>query len=720
MMNATLRGCKRLMTFGVVVLLGAWNALASVPSAPSWQFAGYIHGKLWLIVNQDAAAVDYDIQLKPATASDDSWQTIPADRWAKTSKWSGDEGDCAGFSIEMDFPGAIVSRVRASNSDGASEWSPVSSPIRATGASFGTAIGDAGKDDGHKLDCAFDGDLNTLYQPKGSYDPEPNYRWCGQTFDSPRRFRAARIVAQATLAGRLRGITVEVADDAAFTENVRAAGQPLPDDIGGGVANSSFVYEIPFEEPVETRFIRINRPNKVCTIVECEFVDADLPERATPVITAEFVDAASAVVSWTNPDLLEATSFKLERSLDGDEWTTVADRLPGTTLSYQDARVEGAATYSYRITGVSGAEYYAGQKKSATVTLSAAWGAVPVLSFAGYVNGKLNLGVKLPTDDGATVKWQIQFRSEYAEGWSDLGVSEGENYTWNTDKDYYPGKIFSMDVPTFLGPGQARVRAIGLDGSVLSSWVLTDALSRIFALSGTTIKDGMSATAKYDGRYAYEGNVNRLTTSAGKGSGWIGLDFGEQKKLRTIRVVARFGWPQSLNGLVVQTATDEAFSDPVDIGTFSDIVQTGVNEIVLPEAVTTRYVRLLRKSNFDNYLDCCGIEFGEEPENLPAPQLAEPVLVEGTAVSLSWTNPECLAAGAFRIERKEGDGAWQVLAGDFHGTARSFVDDSVRSGRTYSYRVTGVSQRYLAEGTLAVSEVKPVTLPRKGFALIFR
>lgn len=711
---------KRLMSVGALVLLGAWTALANVPSAPSWLFAGYIHGKLWLIVNQDAAATDYDIQLKPATASDDSWQTIPADRWTRNVEWSGAEEACASFSVEMDFPGEIVARVRANNADGASEWSPVSSPIRATGASFGTAIGDAGKDSSHNLDCAFDGDLNTLYQPKSSYDPEPNFRWCGQAFDAPRRFRSARIVAETKLASRLRGISVEVADDAAFTENVRTVGQPLPDDIGGGAANSSFVYEIPFAEPVETRFIRINRPNKVCTIVECEFVDADLPERATPVVTAEFADATSIAVNWTNPDLLEAVSFKLERSVDGDAWTTVADNLPGTTLSYRDTRIDGAGSYSYRVTGISGAEYYAGQKKSATVTLSTAWGALPVLSFAGYVNGKLNLGVRLPTDDGATVKWQIQFRSECVQGWSDLGVSEGENYTWNTDKDYYPGKIFSLDVPTFLGPGYARIRAIGSDGSVLSSWVLTDALSRIFALSGTTIKDGMSTTARYDGRYAYDGNVNRLTTSAAKGSGWIGLDFGEQKKLRTIRAVARFGWPQSLNGLVVQTAADETFANPVDIGTFSDIVQTGVNEIVLPEAVTTRFVRLLRMSNFDNYLDCCGIEFGEEPENLPPPELADPVLVDGKTVSLSWTNPERLAAGTFRIERKEGDGAWQVLSDDLPGTTLSFADESVRSGRTYSYRVTGVSLRYLAEGTLAVSEVKSALLPKKGFVMIYR
>ena len=720
MMNATLRDCKRLMTFGAVVLLGAWNALASVPSAPSWLFAGYIHGKLWLIVNQDAAATDYDIQLKPATASDDSWQTIPADRWTRNAKWSGDEKDCAGFSIEMDFPGTIVARVRANNADGASEWSPVSSQIRATGASFGTAIGDAGKDSGHKLDCAFDGDLNTLYQPKSSYDPEPNFRWCGQAFDSPRRFRSARIVAQATLATRLWGISVEVADDAAFTENVRTVGQPLPDDIGGGVANSSFVYEIPFEEPVEARFIRINRPHTVCTIVECEFVDADLPERATPVITAELAGATSIAVSWTNPDLLEATSFKLERSVDGDAWTTVADNLPGTTLSYRDTRIDGAGSYSYRVTGISGAEYYAGQKKSATVTLSTAWGALPVLSFAGYVNGKLNLGVKLPTDDGATVKWQIQFRSECVHGWSDLGVLPGEDYSWNTDKIYYPGKIFSLDVPTFLGPGYARVRAIGSDGSVLSSWVLTEALSRIFALSGTTIKDGMSTKEKYDGRYAYEGNVNRLTTSAARGSGWIGLDFGEPKKLRTIRAVTRFGWPERLNGLVVQTAADATFANPVDIGTFSDAVQSGVNEIVLPEAVTTRCIRLLRTAEVNEYLDCCGIEFGEEPENLPPPELAEPVLGDETAVLLSWTNPERLAAGAFRIERKEGDGTWQVLAGDLPGTARSFADDSVRPGRTYSYRVTGVSGRYLAEGTLAVSEAKAVSLPKKGLVLLVR
>ena len=679
---------------------------ASVPGMPTWCFCGYIHGKMWVIVNADAAAVSREIQMKPASAGDDAWQTVAGYRWTLATQWSHNQ-NCASYSLATHFPGEVVFRVRAVNEAGASAWSSVSPAIRATCAEFGTAIGHAGIS-GTSLSAAFDGDVKTLYEP----DYTQTERWCGQAFSVPKRVVSARIVTRAAnMANRISGVRVEIADDADFTNPTTVGTFPTVDK-----SDYTHVHEVMFEEPVATRFIRLICPNKNFDVLDAEFEVADLPDAATPEISAEVVGEGAIRVDWTSPEMLEAASFKLERKTEGGDWETLAASLPATTLTYLDETVGDEIGVVYRVTGTSGSALYSGQTKSATTDpIVPVWGAVPVLSFEGFINGKLNVGVKNPTD-GATTKWELQFRCEDGAGWIALQTGAGENYRWNTSDAKYPGHIFSLSLPRFVGEGRVRVRALASDGTVLSSWVYGRILNRTFALTGTTIKDGMSTDANYDGRYAFNGDINRLTTSAEKGSGWFGLDLGAVKKVRAIRSVARFCFPQWLKDVIVQTSDDAAFTSPVEVGRFVDIDQTKVNEIILDKAIETRYIRVFRtrpntSNPNDDYLSFNQLEFTEEPGDLPSPVVTA-VLKDGNAgVAVSWTNPDELAAGSFLLERKTDDGEWTEVADGLSGSTLAYDDTEATAGHAYAYRVTGVSARTFAEETVSSGESATCVVP---------
>ena len=679
---------------------------ASVPGTPTWCFCGYIHDKMWVIVNADSAVVSREIQMKPSSAGDDAWQTVAGYRWTLATQWSHNQS-CASYSLATHFPGEVVFRVRAVNEAGASDWSSVSPVVRATCAEFGSAIGHAGVSSGTPLSAAFDGDVKTLYEP----DYNLAERWCGQAFPVAKRFVSARIVARAAnMANRIGGVLVQVADNADFTNPTTVGTFPSV-----SASDYTHVHEVTFENPVTTRFVRLIRPVAPLDILDAEFEVADLPDAATPEISAEVVGEGSIRVDWTSPEMLEAASFKLERKTEDGDWETLAASLPATTLTYLDATAGDEIGVVYRVTGTSGSTLYFGQTKSAmTAPIVPVWGAVPVLSFEGFINGKLNVGVKNPTD-GATTKWELQFHCEDGAGWTALQTGAGEDYRWNKADVKHPGHIFSLSVPRFVGEGRVRVRALAADGQVLSSWAYGRVLHRTFALAGTTIKDGMSTDANYDGRYAFNGDINRLTTSAALGGGWFGLDLGVVKKVRAIRAVARFCFPQWLKDVIVQTSDDAAFTTPVEVGRFVDIEQTKVNEIVLDEAIETRYIRVIRTRpntcNNDDYLSFNQLEFMEEPGDLPEPVVTVATKDGNAGVAVSWTNPDELAARSFLLERKTDDGEWTEVADGLSGSTLAYDDTEATAGHAYAYRVTGVSARTFAEGTVRSGESATCVVP---------
>lgn len=670
---------------------------AAVPAVPVLETIGYIHGKMFIVTSKATDFDSVEIQSKPVSAGADAWRTEFG--WTKTEKWSyGKDGWC--YSRAMFFPEVRVFRLRAVNEKGASDWLTVSTEITATHATFGTV---AGTSKSTAPANAFDGNVNSLFEP----DYTTGNQWCGQSYATPQRFIGARVVPRKSYAGRVAKIVVEVADDADYTVNVRQVGA-FPTSITENAYKQT--YEVLFDEPVTAQYIRLFKEPTILSLLDAEFIAADLPDTAKPAVTAEMATGENKVtVSWTNPDALGASSFALERRAVGEDWTVLVEGLPGTTLSYEDTTVCDEAAYVYRVTGTSGAYHYSGQTASGeSEAVSVRWGAVPVLSFFGYINGKLDFGVKNPTD-GATAKWEFQFRSQDGGGWTVLHVGTGTAYSWNATYADYPGKVFSLTVPSFVGEGQARVRALAADGTALSSWLYTESLRATTGVTGTTLSDGMSSVAN-----AFTGNLNGLVASANKGSGWFGQDFGAPKTIRAVRAVARFCFPQWLKDVIVQTADDAAFTNPVEVGRFGAIRQDCVNEVVFAEPIETRYIRVIRtrpnSCNNDDFLSFNLLEFAIVPGALEPPVITSVAFSNGT-ISLAWTSPTVSEFGSFKLERQVDDGSWSVLADELVGATLSYVDENVSAPHAYAYRVTGVSRREDCAGEERTSGVRTCMLP---------
>ena len=675
---------------------------ASVPAVPVLETIGYIHGLMYVVTTKATDFDSMEIQSKPVQADADAWRTIFG--WTKDDKWSYGQAGWR-FVRTMYFPEARVFRLRAVNDRGASDWLTVTTEITATLATFGTAVGTSKSTAPAN---AFDGNINSLFEP----DYATGNQWCGMAYETPQRFIGARVVPRKTMADRVAKIVVQVADDADYTVNVRQVGA-FPTSVSGSAYKQT--YEVLFDEPVTAQYIRLFKEPTILSLLDAEFVAADLPDSARPVVTADVAaDGSKMTVSWTNPDTLGAVGFKLERRIGDGEWTVLAEELPATTQSYDDTTVSDENATVYRVTGTSGSSFYAGQTATGeSGPVWYRWGALPTLSFVGYINGKLDFGVKNPTD-GETAKWEFQFRSQDGADWTALHIGAGTAYGWNTTYADYPGKVFSLTVPSFVGEGRVRVRALASDGTALSSWLYTEPLRATTGVTGTTLSDGMSSTPAYSGGNAFTGNLNGLVTSENRGSGWFGQDFGAAKKIRAVRAVARFCFPQWLKDVIVQTAEDAAFTNPVEVGRFGAVKQDRVNEVVFAEPIETRYIRVIRMRpnacNNDDFLSFNLLEFAAAPGALEPPVITSVEQSNGK-VTVSWTNPVSSEFGAFRLERQVDDGAWTVLADDLIGATLSHVDEDIGAPHAYAYRVTGVSRREDCAGEERTSDVRTCMLP---------
>ena len=99
-----------------------------------------------------------------------------------------------------------------------------------------------------------------------------------------------------------------------------------------------------------------------------------------PVVSS--FSGVNVVLSWSDPNGT-GLGYAVQRSEDGEKFTTIATLKAGATRSYTDATVSGAHTYFYRVMAVSGAQ---SSSASAAVSVTTPTGAGTVTITPRYGN----------------------------------------------------------------------------------------------------------------------------------------------------------------------------------------------------------------------------------------------------------------------------------------------------------------------------------------------
>jgi len=328
--------------------------------------------------------------------------------------------------------------------------------------------------------------------------------------------------------------------------------------------------------------------------------------------------------------------------------------------------------------------------------LYAAAPGAPEIMFAGYINSNFDFALSNSTD--TVTSWEFQIKTAADADYVSL-YSGGATfiYGWNSR----PYKCFTIPKTWFSGATTVRVRAVNAEGS--SGWTYTSAMYKTYSLTNTFVNGDMNTS--YTGAACFEGRLNGLGEGVAAGKGWFGQSFSTPKRIKAVRAVARFVFPERLTGVKVQVASDAAFTNPTTVGTFGTPLSTGVNEIVFDAPVETQNIRILRDTA--EWLDALGLEFADADQ----PETARPVLTvqenaAKTGFILAWTNPQDLDAASFTVERSVNDGAFSAIASDLSAATLTLTNTTdITAGEKYGYRVLGVSGRHFCEGVVWTSLV---------------
>ncbi len=406
-------------------------------------------------------------------------------------------------------------------------------------------------------------------------------------------------------------------------------------------------------------------------------------------------------------DFSDAVTFHVAATTDGWTWDDKAKK--GTWADFYVANPESLHGYKYlRLLGANGA--YCGNPSEiefygvTAAALSAAFdGQTPTCSAANiissfFINNHLTLGLAYTP---AAPFYELQ-RKPAA---SDDSAYERVAYIpfcWDGYASDTVHGYLSFDEKPVYDFTTYRLRACGT--TTQSPWYEVGTF-KSYAMKGVTI--GTTGSYKNVGNvnsYVFDGKVTTIfdPPSNGATGDWVGLDLGAEYQIAGIRAVARTvdaDWVGRLNGMSVQVgeavipdpanrATCE-FVNPVTVGTISGATRINTVEIMFPEPITTRYVRLKAKGG--EWFNASEFEVVGTPHPKAAPvvtvTMADP---ESEYAVVTWTplDESVIRTGTLVYRANGPEGPWTCLTTEpLSPTAMSYIDNTLLVGPRYYYAV---------------------------------
>ena len=326
---------KRLVVSLLAAVLSGM-AVAEVPPAPEALMRGIINGKINVWYRKTLpSGTNVEVQMRDHGASDEAWRTVPL-VW--TSDFDHNNYNARGLLLATNFVGTADLRLRAVNTDGASDWVTLDS-LSAYDRITGTRIGPSETVVTSLAPNADDGNMGTMID-------NANAPWMGYKFDKPKRIRGIRFFSRPddNCYNRIYGATIECASDENFTD-----GEIVFTSSSANTSRTT-VNDIVFDTPKLVGAVRFNTVvmNSVC---EWEILPADNPYRPAATVAASDITNFYAHVAWTIPAGAHAVRARVWRSnvADGtyepltDEWTE------GASGSFTDQDLLVSQQFYYKV-----------------------------------------------------------------------------------------------------------------------------------------------------------------------------------------------------------------------------------------------------------------------------------------------------------------------------------------------------------------------------------
>jgi len=313
-----------------------WPSIAEAPAPrmPEVALRARFNGKMNFRAFSNAGeTIAFEVQCRRAGEKEYSW----------AGAFAGHNGWVAGF-VDDPFPGEVQYRLRARNPNGVGRWVG-GWTFRGNYPQLGSYIGTSSCFDAYKQEYGtkvFDGNVFN-YADASTADAKANTVCFGQSLAAEALITSFRYVCRDNSQGAMDGAYFQVADDAAFTQNVQTIYT-----IPSRPAEYTEVTAV-LDTPVTARYIRYHAATgRYGNAAEIEFSSQIT---ATPAGLAATYDGHATTLTWgayagNDPRVVETRVYR--RRMGELDWTLIGTVAPSET-SFVDTKTAWQPVFAYTV-----------------------------------------------------------------------------------------------------------------------------------------------------------------------------------------------------------------------------------------------------------------------------------------------------------------------------------------------------------------------------------